>query len=364
MIYFQNIKSINDIPFTSREIDVISCIINIRGTKKIAVILDISPRTVEGHIQNILLKTSLNSQERIKDFIENSNELLLIKQRYLDLIITSAFEEQIKKLSHLFSRVKKSCVIDYEENEILDYIIKYLKLSSVEVVLKTDNELTNLGNGWILRILSQDHILVLQQQSMICQNSIFICIDDDLFHKASQKFNNINILDYTKNANPYITFFKILEILAPNINLGKYISQFNKFYNNVIKTKPDTLVRYPITIEDNIKPNFFLVTSSSFLLFLKKRRNLVLMITISLVFFLVFIIFFCYSKFNTSKRFVEISSNFSVPHRNILLKRSEIINRIDKSFVKNEKIQTLVLVGEGGAGKKTLARQYAMQQDA
>ncbi|WP_341751232.1 MULTISPECIES: helix-turn-helix transcriptional regulator [unclassified Candidatus Tisiphia] len=157
MIYFQNIKSINDIPFTSREIDVISCIINIRGTKKIAVILDISPRTVEGHIQNILLKTSLNSQERIKDFIENSNELLLIKQRYLDLIITSAFEEQIKKLSHLFSRVKKSCVIDYEENEILEYIIKYLKLSSVEVVLKTDNELTNLGNECILRILSQDN---------------------------------------------------------------------------------------------------------------------------------------------------------------------------------------------------------------
>jgi len=90
-MYFQNIETIEEIYFTPREIDIISCITNVRGIKKIAQILSISPRTVEGHIQNILLKISSNSQESIKDFIEKSEELPLVKQHYLDLIINSFF---------------------------------------------------------------------------------------------------------------------------------------------------------------------------------------------------------------------------------------------------------------------------------
>lgn len=44
----QQINQINDVIFTPREIDVIACIINVRGVKKIADILGISHRTVEG----------------------------------------------------------------------------------------------------------------------------------------------------------------------------------------------------------------------------------------------------------------------------------------------------------------------------
>ena len=51
------------IKFTTKEIDVISCIVNARGIKKIAGLLILSPRTVEGHIQNIMLKLRCNSQK-------------------------------------------------------------------------------------------------------------------------------------------------------------------------------------------------------------------------------------------------------------------------------------------------------------
>lgn len=102
----QQVLQINDVIFTPREIDIISCITNVRGVKKIANILGISPRTVEGHIRNILTKTSSNSQEDIKDFVERSTELILIKQRYADLLMNKLFLSQdlpsSSKILHIF----------------------------------------------------------------------------------------------------------------------------------------------------------------------------------------------------------------------------------------------------------------------
>lgn len=47
---------INNVNFTPREIDIISCLLNMRGTNKIASLLSIAPNTVLTHIHNIILK--------------------------------------------------------------------------------------------------------------------------------------------------------------------------------------------------------------------------------------------------------------------------------------------------------------------
>lgn len=104
-MYFPKIDLINGVYFTQREIEVISCILNVRGVKKIAAVLAISPRTVEGHIQNILLKLSCNSQESVKDFVERSEQILQINQYYLDLLITSFLKQQLKGVAPLFGPV-------------------------------------------------------------------------------------------------------------------------------------------------------------------------------------------------------------------------------------------------------------------
>ena len=93
-MYLLNIEFINGVYFTPREMEIISCILNVRGVKKIASILSISPRTVEGHIQNILLKISSNSQEHIKDLVERSEQISQLKNYYLDLLITSFLIQQ------------------------------------------------------------------------------------------------------------------------------------------------------------------------------------------------------------------------------------------------------------------------------
>ena len=81
-----NTQSINGIRFTPKEIDVIVCITSGCRRKKIAGILDVSARTIEGHIANIFHKTSLHSQEDIKDFVEKSSFFAQVRNHYLDLI--------------------------------------------------------------------------------------------------------------------------------------------------------------------------------------------------------------------------------------------------------------------------------------
>lgn len=75
-------RQINKILFTTREIDVISCLMHGRSIKKIALLLSISPKTVEVHIRNVMLKIGCHSREKVIDFIESSDCHLMIKEHY------------------------------------------------------------------------------------------------------------------------------------------------------------------------------------------------------------------------------------------------------------------------------------------
>lgn len=72
--------------FTSRETDIISCLLNGRSVKRTAALLGISPKTVESHIRNVGLKFGLNTQESIIAFFENSDIYTPLKNHYLRLL--------------------------------------------------------------------------------------------------------------------------------------------------------------------------------------------------------------------------------------------------------------------------------------
>ena len=361
-MYLLNIEFINGIYFTPREMEIISCILNVRGVKKIASILSISPRTVEGHIQNILLKISSNSQEHIKDFVERSEQISQLKNYYLDLLITSFLIQQLKKISPLFIRNKIACIVHYTKNDILNYIIKYLKLANVDVIISHNN----YSGDKKIPIIFSDETSPESKQCEGYKNLIFICNDETLYSNSLDKYSSVNLIDCSKKANIHAGIFKILKILAPNINLADSVREFNKLESNIMNLGNTSLSEPQINSESNglldlssnQKPDSILGKKSCIISIV-----FICIITSLFVFFPLKKIAYIYNTINEASR-LQVTSNFSLLHKSILLERPSMIARIQDAFKGNDTIETVVLMGIGGVGKTTLARQYITNQTA
>jgi tetratricopeptide (TPR) repeat protein/DNA-binding CsgD family transcriptional regulator len=345
----EKLSQINNIIFTPREIDVIACIINVRGVKKIADILGISHRTVESYIKTILRKISSNSQEAIKDFVEKSSELVLLKQHYTDLLINKLFLSQIAKVAVKLKNKNILCFVSQTGNEKLEYIISCLKLANINITEQSVKIPNNDGNQKIITVLTEKHLLQLKQAKKI-DNTIFVCFDKRLSDDFLQKFSYIQIVDCFEKDQIYSSIFKIIELLAPNIDLHESISSFNKQKNNVINLKIDLTTRL-LDVDQEIKEK--IPTT--------KKITIITFILIAIIGIVLSTSFLIYKNYYSS---TNISVNFLLPNKKILLERKVIVDQLDKIFTKPNEINIAVLVGVGGSGKTTIARNYASRQKA
>ena len=63
VLYENHLATIEGIHFTTREIDVMACLFQARGTSKIASLLRLSPHTVITYIRNVISKLEGSSRE-------------------------------------------------------------------------------------------------------------------------------------------------------------------------------------------------------------------------------------------------------------------------------------------------------------
>lgn len=137
-VHREDLDAIDGINFTPRELDVISCIINLRGTRKISALLSISPNTVLAHTRNIMLKLGCNSREAIIDFIEYSQKLVRIKQHYAHLVIHAAFEKGLREVAKEKKQMKHTHLICYggkqvDQETLCIYLRNHLKQAGLNV---------------------------------------------------------------------------------------------------------------------------------------------------------------------------------------------------------------------------------------
>ncbi len=361
-IYHASLKTINEIVFTQREIDIIACILSGRITKKIASLLVLSPKTIENHIRNIRLKLKVaGTQENIIDFIENSDKFSALKKYYASLMVQIEFELELKKISAMMSVYKENlcCVIVYHKDEKDKVIyINQLKLHLHQLGITT---------SMLVKETYKDFSNVFNQIQAEKPNRIFFIFSDSMLTDNAHFFEQVQELEYISLAmehSYYNFFFKILRRIWNDENLDTHVLAFNaqcqkyfEFSPSLQKSETHTNVILQKKEENSV---FFSILR-------KKTGALVLCFLLICVGFLTMVlkkeptaaIADNNSKYYNAITNFEAKEICKVPEPcEFFAGRIEFIENIKNSLKENKKV---VVVGYQGMGKTQVSYQYAKQ---
>lgn len=380
-MYYKHLIKINEVEFTPREIDVISCILNRRGSS-IAPFLSIGQRSVETHIRNIRQKAGgLLGREQIIDFIEKSGKFFLIKNEYyFSLRHRVLFEEKLNTIAKKTDVKSFTCLLVYgkeekEESSFVTYLREHLKRIGFEVKIHVNegntflthpNEIINLEQiNQVLYILPEnlEGSPITQINTNHLSNVIFLLHQDTLEEEAYKKLNYINMLE---QENYYLSFFEILKQLPYN-NFADIVEDF-KQHSELINRSSEI---EPLQEDLNAEKEFS--SQKKRKVFLTKRKCCVLIGFIAIV-SVSGMGGFIFKQGNRDKplpiHFAAkqtaplILSDLILPSKTTLLDRPGLIMQINSKFKNQDGIQAVALVGIGGSGKTTIARHYGHQQKA
>lgn len=375
-LFDEDLLVINDIRFTPRELDILSCLLKARSTKKIASLLSIYPKTVRNHLHNIMTKLGCNSRDSIIDFVERSEKLSLLKEHYSALFLKASFEQSLKEISKIKREEKVSCKLIYwTETTLNDSLVRniqaHLNLVGVNTSLELRknkpifSELLNelQKDYYRIYILPKTVVETLQASGLSNEKTVskfpqnnqsnrrlFLLLEknpevESFANEGSCSFLNLGIQE-----NYFISFFELLMKLLPNLNVDKIVTEFKDQYNNKKEHSEQNFSQ--VVLKEKKSENFSFFQRWGYIL--------------SIGFFIALLgtgcLFYLLAQKNQEAAFLR--SDLIIPVEVAFLNRPELITQIDKAFNGNEGIQTVALVGIGGSGKTTLARQYARQQKA
>lgn len=393
-LYKLNIKTlditIQGIKFTSREIDILACLISGRGRKKIASLLYISEKTVETHTRNIMRKLECYSQDHIRDVIEKSQTFSTLKSHYIELLKAYSFSQLTSKISFAL-KDNKDILILYKDVEAYKTFIKTLmdffekitfdiSLLSLDLLssIKTEQKLSQSSSVLYISpcLLEEkfyenqkvEHDIYYIFNKIKKDSSCFICIVPNFFQVKELYKDQITYLKCQNSLDIYDLFFTIIKKLDPHHEIEKLESLFKEEYScfyekDAVDQNPQTLSPF---VYKKTKKSFNEISES--IGFLKKILTYFLNKKVILSFFFVstFLIFTSY-KYNdlldelTQKNTILSNITFSPSELNTHINRWNLIRKIEKHFTNPTSLQIVILTGLSGIGKTTLARKYATQ---
>jgi DNA-binding CsgD family transcriptional regulator len=71
---------------TNPEVDVAACLLNGASVKRTAMLLGVSPKTVEAHLCNLMLKLQCDSNDQLIDIVTEAGLLQVLHQHYVETI--------------------------------------------------------------------------------------------------------------------------------------------------------------------------------------------------------------------------------------------------------------------------------------
>jgi DNA-binding CsgD family transcriptional regulator len=365
------LQHLKGVKFTRREIECIAFFISGRSAKTIASFFSISPKTVDAHTHNIMVKLSCNSRESIINFIEQSGTLPLFKKHYADLQVAAIFEKCLHNISRLNQKEKGTCfLLEETSTDSSKALSKFLAMSLEKAGLSLSLNKRS-SSQTITQLLPQvgprDHLLYIISQALETQsleedfktlssfkdNSIFFLVS-----KRSPSFTSLknelklNLLYLEEYPDHHLLVFEILKRFLPSLNLEQIISDF-KTRSNLMDGSV-VLLHSPSSLEEkNLKP-----ANQA-----KSWKTWFLGASICMIgLYVVWMDPFTRSPLPTSvAQSLSVHSSLLIPPKKVLLQRDALLEEIDEKLKETHKIQKVALIGIEGAGKTTLARHYARQ---
>lgn len=357
------IETINKINFTSREIDVIACISNGRGVKKIASLLYLSPRTVETHIRNITLKIGCNSKEGIVDFVERTKELDAVKQHYTNLLTQLSFMHKLRDIKVQVQEKGLDCVVNlilvqsFRCSNLLSRLKKDLSLAGIQIF---ENKLSKTRGPQAGKTAKFVYIFdktsvqelpilqILQQEREYPGTTFFLDLAIESQALIPSNLRNIPVVSF--HSYHYSSTLKLVAHLLPNVDLKNALAEFEN-----LKDGP----------ANNTSATISGIQSTNFHWFqIKKSLNLTLsgigLLGVSIL--CLWFYWYPWKNHNSSSFESVIRTDLPIPHQENLLERTKILKNLASILDGSDGIKTAVLAGIGGSGKTILARQYARQQ--
>jgi tetratricopeptide (TPR) repeat protein/DNA-binding CsgD family transcriptional regulator len=349
-LYVKHLSIINNIHFTAREIDVMACLLSARRTSKTAFFLSINPRTVETHIRNITSKIGCNTREGIIDFIEASDKIPLLRNYYSRLRINVLFEKCLKGISKLIRGIDLHCCLmtDKEKNSLIVHLKSHLTLAGIAV----SNSARKKERDYVICILpkilaGKNASFLLQKAIQSSNKTLFLLQERKNRTEIPQMLMDVDVIDFAKEENYYFSFFLLLKKLLPDLNFDEVTTEFKDKYKGI---QPNSELPHVTSNERKLENRFVYQ--------INRRLILVIMFVVGLLggSLLVF-------HWRQGNETLSFRSDLVIPTMAVRLDRPKLIHQIDEKLKKKqEAIQTVALVGSGGAGKTTLSRQYAHQQ--
>jgi len=395
-VYPESLLIINAIPFTRREVDIISCLLHARGTNKMASFLSIAPKTIRNHIHHVMEKIGCNSRDGIIDFAERSPNLLHLKRHYINLKTHADFEKGLLEISRLNKHNLPSCKIVYwsetdVNNPLRNLLYESLKKLKIPTTLEKREEVqsvTSLSKEkpedtfrvYLIPKAAPDtyrmdekqigSLYALQAKGF--NTSLFFLAESDLQDQSHQELKKypIDICDAQKRY--YLLCLELIKFILSTVDIKPIIMEFKESFHAHEERKPENSSHYKFHFYINF---FNLFSTWQKILFLGGA----LLICVSLA-FIVFLkevgkkndVSEAQNSNLTSQeeKFDEERANLryipALPHHfdKELTHYKELLNKLGQfDHFPQDDIEIFAIVGVAGSGKTTLALWYANEYE-